>query len=483
MKIKKQSMGTNYIFHSLYQMLTLLTPLITTPYISRVLLADGVGAYSYTYTIVQYFIMFGNFGFSTYGQIEIAKCRNNEKKRSNTFWELFFLRTGVFTISLIAYICFAFCSTEYQTLYFVLIGYLLASYIDISWYYFGQDDFKSVSIRNIFVKIISIIGIFIFVKIKADLWKYVLILSASNLIGSIVMWPGIKSSLTFPVMKELHFRRHIRPTIEYFIPNIATSIYTMIDKTMIGFFSDGASQNGYYEQAHKIEQMMVQFLLSISVVGRSRMANYFAEKRYEDARKTIDSSMRMIFFLSIPMCVGLIVVAEDLTLWFLGTDFAECVILLRIFALLLIIISLSNCASNMYLLPNGKQNKFTIGVYTGACINIVCNLFLIPRYGALGATIASVFSEFIILIVFFCFSKEYYGMRKYTKEIFRYSFASGIMVVVIMLLDLLIYNSNMIRLFTKIGLGAITYFIILLMLNDEMIMNVIIRIKHKVYKK
>ena len=471
MKIKKHSMGTNYIFHTLYQVLTMLTPLITTPYISRVLLAEGVGAYSYTYTIAQYFIMFGNFGFSTYGQIEIAKCRNDEKKRINTFWELFIMRTCVFTLSLIGYALFVVFSSEYQTLYIILSAFLVASYIDISWYYFGQDDFKSVSIRNIFVKIIGIVGIFVFVKTKEDLWKYVLILSVSTLIGSIVMWPGIKGSIKLPILKELRFRRHIRPTIEYFIPNIATSIYTMVDKTMIGFFTEGDTQNGYYEQAHKIEQMVVQILLSISVVARSKMANLFAEKKFKEAQEVIDASIKNILFLSIPMSIGMIAVAEDLVLWFLGEDFISCIILVQLFALLLIIIGLSNCVSNMYLLPNNMQNKFTVGVYTGAVINVICNLILIPRLGALGATVSSVFSEFIILIVFFGSSSKFFKLWRYKRDIFLYMFASAMMFVAIKILDAVHWTSGMLELIIKIVVGIILYFVVLLLFKDEMLLK------------
>lgn len=479
MKIQKHSMGTNYIFHTMYQMLTMLTPLITTPYISRVLQAEGIGAYSYTYTIAQYFIILGNFGFSTYGQIEIARCRNDEKKRINTFWELFIMRTCVFTLSLIGYIFLIVFSSEYQILYIILSGYLIASYIDISWYYFGQDDFKSVSIRNIFVKIIGIVGIFVFVKTKEDLWRYVLILSASTLLGSIVMWPGIKGSIKSPILNELHFKRHIRPTLEYFIPNIATSIYTMLDKTMIGIFTEGDAQNGYYEQAHKIEQMVVQFLLSISIVAKSKMANLLAENKVEEAQSVIDTSVKNILLLSIPMCVGMIAVAEDLVLWFLGDKFASCVILVQLFAVLLIIIGLSNCASNMYLLPNNMQNKFTVGVYIGASINVVCNLILIPQCGALGATISSVVSEFIILVLFFRFSSEFYKIKRYKWEIIRYAFGSVMMLMAIMMVDVFSSITGLFELVLKIGVGVVVYFVVLLILKDK----TLLKYKDAIYEK
>lgn len=164
--MQKNSVKTNYIYHVAYQSLTMLTPLITTPYISRILQPDGIGAYSYTYTMVQYFILIGNLGFSTYGQIEVAKYNDDSKKCSQIFWEIFLLRTTIFLFCLVGYGGFIWCVKRYKKIYIILSILLLSNVLDISWLYFGFEDFKSVSIRNIAVKLISIVGIFCLLRKK-----------------------------------------------------------------------------------------------------------------------------------------------------------------------------------------------------------------------------------------------------------------------------------------------------------------------------
>lgn len=479
-KNTSKSVGTNYFYHTLYQVITLFTPLITTPYISRVLLAEGVGQYSFYYTFVQYFVIVGNLGFSTYGQIQIARVQDDQEKRSQTFWEIFVLRFITFGLCSVLYLALSLFS-ENKILMIILFGLMLSGIIDISWLYFGMDDFKSVSLRNMLVKAVSIAGIFLFVKTRGDVCVYAAVLTFSTLFGSVVIWFDINQIVTKPA-ERLRLLPHLKPALTYFLPNIATMIYTMADKTMIGLITKSDAQNGYYEQAHKIEQILVQFLLSIGVVYRSQMARLFELKDEVKIKENINQAMKMVLLVSFPVCFGLISVSRDLVGWFLGLDFLPSIPLLKIFAFLLLVISISNCISNMYLTVTDKMNKFLIGTFTAAGINIVCNIVMIPSLGAKGAAIASVLSETGMLAVSYHYSKEYFTVNYYKKNILIYSIAASIMCLVVWCETKILTPFLLSSLIIEIMTGAIIYVLTLFILKDDTFFYALAMIKRKLLK-
>lgn len=480
---KTHSVQTNYFFHTLYQFLTLLTPFITTPYISRVLGPSGVGQYSYYYTLVQYFVFAGNLGFSSYGQIQIAKVRGNKEAISKTFWEIFIARFLSHLVCVVAYIVLMIFSKN-TSMMIVLLGLLISSAIDISWLYFGLDDFKSISLRNILVKILGIVGIFIFVKTSDDTIKYAFILTLSTFMGSLLIWANIKDFVGLPDFRKYKYRNHIRPALDFFIPNIATMIYTMSDKTMIGLITNSDYQNGLYEQAHKIEQILVQFLLSISVVYKSQMARSFALNDIDTAKKNIKNAMDKILFLSFPICFGLISVSRDLVGCFLGTEFNEAQTILCVFSFLVIIVGISNCMSNMYLCVTDNLKKFQKGVFVGASINVLLNLCMIPFLGALGASIASVVSEFVILLVLYKYSKDYYIINDYINTIMKYLFLSVLMFLIIKIETacfLRPYETK--SLIIEIVTGAVVYISGLVLMKDSVLKDMVLLIKKRMQKE
>ena len=478
--MQKNSVKTNYIYHVAYQSLTMLTPLITTPYISRILQPDGIGAYSYTYTMVQYFILIGNLGFSTYGQIEVAKYNDDSKKCSQIFWEIFLLRTTIFLFCLVGYGGFIWCVKRYKKIYIILSILLLSNVLDISWLYFGFEDFKSVSIRNIAVKLISIVGIFLFIKKKGDVAAYALVISLSTLAGSVVMWKGICQKIQRPKWQEMRFKKHFKPAISFFLPGIASTIYTMVDKTMIGAITASAYENGYYEQAHKIEQVAVQFVLSISVVMRPKMAGLYQKGEKRKIEISLKQTINFVFLITLPMCVGLCIIAPCLVNCFLGEKFKQCILLLRIFSLLIIIIGLSGCISNLYLSTGGHQKQHTTGTYIGATTNIILNLILIPRVGAVGAAIASVLSECVILFVFYRYSKQYFNIKMFAQPGIKYSLITAVMAGVIFICGKTLVENSLICTLTEIAVGAITYILILLIIRDEFVIKMALQLKGKI---
>ena len=232
--MQNQSIKLNYVLNTAYQVLTLITPLITAPYISRVLGADGVGIYSYTTSVVAFFTMFAVLGTTTYGQRAIAQCRDDRGSLSKCFWEIEILSAISTAICVVAWIGFMLINPEYKVYYLILTIDLAAVAFDIIWFYSGLEQFKYIVFRNAAIKIISIICLFVFVKERDHVWIYLVITSLGKFLGNISMWIPLRKFVDTVKLSHLSLLPHLKETLAYFIPTAAASIYTYLDKVMIG---------------------------------------------------------------------------------------------------------------------------------------------------------------------------------------------------------------------------------------------------------
>ena len=269
--MKKKSITRNYIYNVLYQVLVIIVPLITTPYLSRVLGAEKIGIYSYTLSITTYFILFGSLGVAMYGQREIAYLQDNKYERSKTFFEILFMRFITLGIALVVFYFSFVLKGDYSTYYKILLLEIVANALDISWFFQGLEEFKKTVLRNSLVKIMSVIFIFILVKTQNDLIEYFIIYVLSTFLGNISLWIYLPKYIEKIKFKDLKVLRHLKPTIGLFIPQVAIQIYTVLDKTMIGSIIEDKSEVGFYEQAQKI----VKLLLTIA----TSYGKYFCYRR------------------------------------------------------------------------------------------------------------------------------------------------------------------------------------------------------------
>ncbi|MCD8158164.1 MAG: flippase [Clostridiales bacterium] len=484
--IKPKSIKVNYIFNLVYEVFALLTPLITTPYISRVLGAEGVGVYSYTNSIAQYFILFGNLGVATYGQMQIAGCREDRKQTSRVFYELWILRALTMALSLGIYILIAFLTTEYREERLILGILLFASIFDMTWLFRGIEDFSKVVIRNFIVKIVMIAAIFSFVKTKDDVDVYILLVALSTLLGNLTFLFSMRNVLCRVELKSLRIFRHTKQCLIFFIPTIATSVYTLLDKTMLGILTEGTSQNGYYEQAHKIEQILLVAITSLNTIMRSRMSYLYQQGKLDEMRKRLNRSISFIMLISIPIAAGLIGIASNFIPLFLGNGFEESVVLLQIFSLLLIVIGLSNCLNTHFLGPSGRQGKNNYVLAAGAVINFVFNYFTIPVYGAVGAACASVLAETLILIGYLFLIRDFFKFKTMLKLGWRYITAGIVMGFMVYYIGEIL-NKPLIGLFLQVVLGVVSYGLIIIALRDPFMAEIkkqfFCKVKTKVGKR
>ena len=473
----KKSLTKNYIYNLLYQILKVLLPVITTPYISRVLGAKNIGIYSYTLSISAVFILFGSLGIELYGQREIAYQQDETEKYSKTFWEILIFRFISMTFSLLVfYFAFVYTNNVYSTYYKILMFEIIGNMFDISWFFQGLEEFKKTVSRNFLVKIISVACIFMFVKTKNDLSIYFLIYVFSLLLGNLSLWFYLPKYLT--KVKKLNIIKHLKPTLLLFIPQIAMQIYTILDKTMLGTIIADKSEVGYYDQSQKIIKTLLALVTSLGIVMMPRIASTFAKKDNEKIKKYLSKSFSLTFCISIPMIFGIFAVSDIFVPIFFGRGYDKVALLMKAISPIFLFIGMSNIIGNQYLLPTKRQNEFTVSVIVGAVVNFCMNSILIPKYQALGASIGTVIAEFSVTLTQLIFVRKSLEIKEIIILCKNYVFSSIIMFLVCIIVSKVI-NNNFISLFVQIIAGVIVYYAMLILLKDKFVHE----ITNKIVKK
>lgn len=460
-----KNIAKNFLYNLMLQIVTLFMPLITVPYVSRILGKEGVGVYSYTLSIVQYFVILGTLGISMYGNRQIAYVRDDKEKMSKTFWSITFLKIITTSIALVVYIFIFGSNKEYGFIYLIQSLNIIAAMIDISWLYMGLEDFKKTVTRNLAVKIICVISIFIFVKNYDDLYKYVLINACMSLFGNIVMWIYIPKVVLRVKIKFTDMRDHLIPALQLFIPQIAIQIYAVLDKTMLGLLSN-TGEVGLYEQSQKIVKLVLGLVTSLGVVMLPRMSNTFANGDKEKMNEYLNRSLQGVAYVSIPMAVGLSAISKEFVPWFFGPGFEPVTYLMIILTPILFLIAMSNVLGIQYLLPTNRTKEFTQSVMVGALINIIINLILIPKYKSIGACISTVAAEFGVTIIQYLSLRDNINIEKIAKSILKYTVSSIVMFSCVRFIGMYM-GAKIITTIIQAFIGAIIYILILLLLKEE----------------
>ena len=402
----KKSITRNYIYNMAYQVLILVLPLITTPYLARVLGAEGTGIYSYTYAIVTYFILFGSLGIALYGQREIAYAQEDKEARKRIFFELVLFRFITVGIAIVCYALTFMRGETYQIYYRILIIELIAAAFDISWFFQGLEEFKKTVLRNILVRVCSVALVFTLVKTREDLAKFTLIYSLADLIGNLSLWLYLPKYFKGIKVKEIKVFRHLPQILLLFIPQVANQLYKILDTTMIGRIIADKSELGFYEQSQKVVRLLLTVVTSLGVVMIPRMASTFASGDKKKINEYMKMSFRFVFFLSFPMMFGLISVSKEFVPVFFGDGYDKVAPIMCIISPIIILMGIANVIGTQYMIPTKKQKEYTISIIIGVVFNFICNYFMIIKWGAIGASISTVLSQLIVDIVEAMFVKK-----------------------------------------------------------------------------
>lgn len=478
----KNSIKRNYMYNMFYEVLKIIVPLFTTPYLARVLGAENIGIYSYTISITTYFILFGSLGISMYGKREIAYVQNDSYKRSKAFFEITILRFITLGISLLIFYM-GFCLDNQYTMYYkILTLNIIAESIDISWFFQGLEEFKKTVTRNTIVKIASVICIFLFVKSREDLYKYFLIYVISNLLGNMSFWLFLKRYVEKVKISELNIFKHLKPTIALFIPQMATQIYTVLDKTMIGSIVANKSEVGYYEQAQKIINLLLTIATSLGTVMMPRIANTYAKGNKEKVKEYMDNSFAFILMLAFPLMFGLMSITKKFVPIFYGDGYEKVIGLINIISPIIVFIGISNIVGTQYLLPTKQQKKYTISVIMGATANLLLNSILIVKFEAYGASIATVIAEAVVTGTQLFLVRNEIKIIDILKISRKYIIAAIIMFLVSMLIGGII-KKNLLSLIIQVSVSIGVYFSLLIVMRDELILKQLKKVLGKEFLK
>lgn len=453
-------MKKNFIYNIIYQILILILPLITVPYVSRILGADGIGIYSYTYSIVYYFMIIAMLGLNNYGNRSIAKVRDQKEKLSREFWSIYVFQLIMSIIMVILYLIYLWIfNKEYKLASYIQTIYIISAMFDINWFFFGIEKFKITITRNTIIKVLTLILIFIFVKNKGDVWIYTLILAGSTLFSNVILFSCLHKYIDFVKVNITDVMRHLKPNLILFLPVIAVSIYKIMDKIMLGFLSN-ISEVGLYENAEKIMQVPVAIISALGTVMLPRVSNMISNQKESEVKQLISRTMPFIMFITFPMILGLICISKDFSLIFFGEGFEKTGIIIKYLSITILFLSWGNVIRTQYLIPKEKDKEYIISAFIGAIINFIINCIFIPTYGAIGACIGTILAEFFVMFYQSWVIRKELPLKSYIVNSIGFLIKASIMFIIITFIGEYVKINTLYKMILQISVGVIIYVVL-----------------------
>ncbi|MGG1676514.1 flippase [Neobacillus sp. NRS-1170] len=471
----------NFLYVLLQQFVLLGLPFLTIPYISRVLGPSNVGHYSYSFSYITLFINVFLLGSNLYAVRKIANDKAKPEQLSRSFSEIFLIRTGLLLLATgVYFICVPLVWENDAVFYWQSLN-LFGAFFDITWLFQGLEKFKKVVTRNITLKLLGFGSVFIFVKDKNDIVLYTIIMAAAVVVGNIALFYRLNDYVHI-TLTNIQIKRHFHQMLILFIPSFSAMIYSVLDKTMLGIMST-TEQVGYYEQAYKIVYMISSLINISGVVMLPRTSSLIAEKKFEKLIHVLRNGVTLTIFIVLPITFGFLIISHDFVLWFLGDKFKPSVTITMVMAPIIIFKSLGVIFGSWYLVPMQKNKEYTLPIVIGAALNFALNILLIPRYGAVGAAIATTITEGLILSIQLWYLKDVLDLKARSKQdILIYLLASITMAFIAYQLSSYLRFSLFLSILVKVMTGIIVYSSLLLLLREKIaigLMKKILYIKQR----
>ena len=460
----KKSVRKNYLYNAGYQLLLIAAPLITSPYISRVLGADNIGRHSYVNSVVSYFVLFATLGITAYGRREISYRQDDRGERTRVFWETKLLQLFTSGLAFLLYAGFSLLQED-RLFYLVFSLNILAAALDVTWFFQGMEEFGKIVLRNTVCKLANILYIFLAVKDRGDLIWYAFGLVFFLTLSNSSLWFSLPGYVDRPG-KGLRPFRDIRVVLSLFIPSVAVEVYTVLDRTMIGLIARDFAENGYYEQAMKISRMTLSVITALGPVMIPRIGHFFQKGETQVLQGLLQSGYRFVWFLGLPLCLGLMGVSANLVPWFYGPGYEKVIPLLQVLSLLILAIGLNTLTGDQYLIPTKRQNLYTVTVLIGAGTNFILNLILIPRFQSMGAAAASVAAETVIALTQLYLIRRELSLKKLLGGGGHYWIAGALMLAVLLAEERYL-TPSLLHTALMVASGAFVYLGLLALMRDE----------------
>jgi O-antigen/teichoic acid export membrane protein len=466
MSIKK-----NVIYNTILTISNVAFPIITTPYISRILGVKNIGIVNFAINYTSYFALVAALGIPLYGIREIAKHNDDLNDRNQVFSELFIINCVSTIISSLIYLVSIFSiSTLYRDREFLLIAGILIFFVPFNtdWFFSGREKFKLVTIRSLATKLISFGGLFIFVRTREDIVPYLILTIVANLSSQIWNFGYMLRKEVKIRFNNLQIKKHLKSILILFSSHVAISIYTLLNTLMLGFMSDYI-QVGYYTSAIKISKITLPIVISMSpvIIARINILKGISNNQ-EQISILLNRSFGFMMMLAIPATIGLIMIAPRFVPVFFGSEFIPSTASMQLLSSLVIIIGLSNFFGMQILVALGHEKKFLIAILFGTITSFFLNLLLIGHYGSFGASIASVVAETMVTIATFIFSLKVVAIH-IKKHSIIHPILAALPIIPVSLWVNHIVSSGMGYLLITVVLSGILYFFIMTFIfkNDQ----------------
>lgn len=425
-----KSIKVNFIFNTLKTIMVVIFPLISFPYISRVLGVEGVGKVQYCTSVISYFILFSSLGMGTYSIREGVRFRNDRKAFSKFSKEILLINM-VTTVIVYLVLGLFFLAGAFQGKRDIMLVCSLSiagTTLCIDWLYQAMEQYVYISVRTLIIQALSLVMMFCFVRTEQDAFVYALLIVFSAKGYCFLNLFQSRKYIDYGLKVKLEFKKHIKPILVIFGATLAVSIYMNMDVVMLGIFCDDY-QVGLYSAAVKVNTVVKNVIVSISAVLLPRLMAYIAKGDRVNYEKLFQQGTNLNLFFSVPSMVGLIVLSRPIILLFSGEKFLPAVFTGQILAIRLVFAALDNIFYNQVLIPNGHEKEACIGTAAGAGANLILNALFIPTMQTLGAAIATVISEGVVFIYFVISTRKIICLKNILKDMYKFLVAALLMGV------------------------------------------------------
>lgn len=396
-----KSIKFNFVMNMLLTVSSVLFPVITFPYVSRVLKADGLGKVSFAVSVLTYFSMLAQLGIPTYGIRTCAKVKDDKEKLSKTVHEIFIINFVMTCLSYILFLFALFFIDKFRmnaSLMVITSLTMVFNMLGMSWLYSALEQYAYITFRSLVFKLISLISMFLLVRQVDDYILYAAITVFAGVGSNVINFIHGRKFVTFKPFEHYEFRKHLKPVFVFFSMSVASTVYTSMDTVMLGFLRTD-SEVGYYNAAVKIRLILLGVVNSLATVLLPR-ASYYIEHGQRD--KFIHISQKAFHFVVIfasPFWIFFTLFARESIIFISGTAYLPSVVPMQLIMPTVLICGLSNMAGIQMLVPLGREKMVLISQIAGAAIDFLLNLFLIPYFGASAAAFSTMFAEFMILMI------------------------------------------------------------------------------------
>lgn len=481
---KEESLHLNLIFNIISQVVTVLSPLIITPKLSRVFGADYLGVKSYTFSIVYYFAIFGVLGLDIYGQRKIAVEKDDLERRSKTFWTIYLTRFFLVLISTCLYFTYIslFSSTSFEKMVSLCwLIYLVREMINPIWFLQGIEKYRMLSIFGIISQLLYVVCTFVFINEKNALPLYIVFFTAIPLVISLCYFPTVAKNVFFVKIRLSDMIMSVKESIVYFVPTIATAIYSMVDKTMLGAFDTAKISTGLYEAAEKLVKVALAISTASFTIMRTRMSYLYGKEDWDIYNNNVKMFSSFSMMLCWPIMFGIMGITNDFVPVFFGAGFEEVIGLSYVFALVVPCLTTSGLLQAVYIFPFGKQKSMDYYYIFIVSVNVVMNLILISLIGTIGAIIATIFAEMLLAIILIVKAnkdgiKVGYLLTCSTK----YIASATIMFVAIKMVSRFVGGGAIYKVVIEFIIAVITYFVMCFILRDSFVIAQVNKVFNKV---